>query len=257
MKKVIALMGVAALAGCVSSTEPQQPQTPRSVPDPEPAKSETSKPQTTGQTQAPRRKGPLIATKAQVAAFAKVVTKVEPVAEQQCKARAPKLNCDFKLILDRRQNMPPNAFQTIDKTGRPMLIVTQALLADVRNSDEMAFVIGHEAAHHISGHLSRKRGSAMAGAVVLGAAAAVLGGGATAVDMAMDVGAGVGSRAYSKNYELEADALGTVIAKRAGYDPVRGSQYFARIPDPGDRFLGTHPPNAQRMATVKRVNAGL
>jgi len=70
-------------------------------------------------------------------------------------------------------------------------------------------------------------------------------------------GAAVGARRFSKEFELEADALGTVIAKRAGYDPVRGAAFFARIPDPGDQFLGTHPPNAERYALVRRVAAGL
>jgi predicted Zn-dependent protease len=56
---------------------------------------------------------------------------------------------------------------------------------------------------------------------------------------------------------LEADALGTVITKRAGYDPVRGAAFFTQIADPGDRFLGTHPPNAKRIDTVKRVNDSL
>jgi len=46
-------------------------------------------------------------------------------------------------------------------------------------------------------------------------------------------------------------------SKRAGYNPVRGAQFFTRIPDPGNRFLGTHPPNAQRIETVRRVNAQL
>ncbi|MFN4204725.1 MAG: peptidase M48, partial [Tabrizicola sp.] len=33
-------------------------------------------------------------------------------------------------------------------------------------------------------------------------------------------------------------------------DPVRGSGFFDRLPDPGDKFLGSHPPNAQRKAQV-------
>ncbi|HAB36898.1 MAG TPA: peptidase M48, partial [Rhodobacteraceae bacterium] len=33
--------------------------------------------------------------------------------------------------------------------------------------------------------------------------------------------------------------------------------FFNRIPDPGNRFLGTHPPNSQRIATVERTAAGL
>ena len=61
----------------------------------------------------------------------------------------------------------------------------------------------------------------------------------------------------SKEFELEADALGTIITSRAGYQPVVGAQFFNRIPDPGNRFLGTHPPNSQRIATVERTAAGL
>ncbi|MGB0799102.1 MAG: peptidase M48, partial [Planktomarina sp.] len=30
-----------------------------------------------------------------------------------------------------------------------------------------------------------------------------------------------------------------------------GAAYFTRIPDPGNRFLGTHPPNGARITTVR------
>ena len=67
----------------------------------------------------------------------------------------------------------------------------------------------------------------------------------------------MGARRYGRQFELEADALGTVIAYRAGYDPVRGAAFFTRLPDPGDQFLGSHPPNADRIALVREVVAGL
>ena len=93
---------------------------------------------------------------------------------------------------------------------------------------------------------------------MISAGLATLGGGdATAVRTAQRVGAQVGARSFSKEFELEADALGTVITARAGYDPVRGAQFFTRIPDPGDRFLGTHPPNAARIEIVRKTAAGL
>ena len=62
---------------------------------------------------------------------------------------------------------------------------------------------------------------------------------------------------FTREFELEADALGTRIAAAAGYDPIRGAQYFNVVPDPGNPFLSTHPPNAQRINTVRRVAAGL
>lgn len=189
--------------------------------------------------------------------FVQVVRTVEPVAERECRARTSNVNCDFKILVDERPDQPANAFQTLDRSGRPIIAFTLQLIADARNTDELAFVMGHEAAHHIAGHIGRQQQNAAAGAVIAGSLAVLLGGSTEAVEVAQRRGAQVGARTYSKDFELEADALGTVITARAGYDPVRGAQFFTRIPDPGDRFLGTHPPNAERIETVRRVAAGL
>ena len=189
--------------------------------------------------------------------FVQVVRTVEPVAERECRARTSRVNCDFRIVVDDRPDQPPNAFQTIDKSGQPIIAFTLQLIADARNQDELAFVLGHEAAHHIAGHIDRQQQNAVAGAVIAGSLAVLLGGDSETVQEAQQRGAQVGARTYSKEFELEADALGTVITARAGYDPVRGAEFFTRIPDPGNRFLGTHPPNAQRIATVRRVAAGL
>lgn len=189
--------------------------------------------------------------------FVQVVQTVEPVAERECRERTRGLNCDFQIVIDDRAELAPNAFQTVDRFGRPILAFNIGMINSVRNADELAFVMGHEAAHHIAGHIPRQQQSAMAGAVILGGIAAITGAGQSVVDGAVDLGAGVGGRVFSKDFELEADALGTVIAHRAGYDPVRGVAFFSQIPDPGNRFLGTHPPNAQRVETVRRVAAGL
>jgi predicted Zn-dependent protease len=189
--------------------------------------------------------------------FVEAVNRVEPVAERICREETRGVDCDFRISIDTRPGRPPNAFQTIDKAGRPQIIFTVALIAEARNADEIAFVVGHEAAHHIAGHIPRLQRSALGGAVLGGLIATAMGGDPAAVEIGQDIGATVGARRYSKEFELEADAIGTVIAHRAGYDPVRGAAFFGRIPDPGDRFLGTHPPNAQRMETVRRVAARL
>lgn len=183
-----------------------------------------------------------------------VVETVEPVAEALCRERAPTLNCDFLIVVDETPGAPPNAFQTRDDTGRPVVAFTVPLIAEARNRDELAFIMSHEVAHHILGHIVRQNQSAMAGAQLLGGLASVLSGGREeSIRMGAELGAEIGARTYSKSFELEADALGTVIAKRAGYDPLRGAEFFFRIPDPGNKFLGSHPANADRLATVQRV----
>ncbi|WP_208347228.1 M48 family metallopeptidase [Pseudaestuariivita rosea] len=189
--------------------------------------------------------------------FTAVVRRVEPVAERECRARTQGMNCDFRIAVDNRRNQQPNAFQTLERNGRPLIVFTITLIEDTRNEDELAFVLAHEAAHHIQNHLGRQRNNAMAGALILGGIASVTGAGDVGIDTAQRVGATVGARSYSKEFELEADSLGTIIAHRAGYNPVRGAEFFNRIPDPGDRFLGTHPPNPERIRTVRRTAAQL
>ncbi|WP_037229389.1 M48 family metallopeptidase [Roseobacter sp. GAI101] len=189
--------------------------------------------------------------------FLRVLQTVEPVAERECRTRTTGINCDFNIVVDDRPNQPANAYQTEDKAGRPVIAFTLALIADARNEDELAFVMGHEASHHIEGHIARQQQNAVAGAVIFAGLASLSGGDSSAVETAQRLGAQVGARTYSKDFELEADALGTVITARAGYNPLRGAEFFTRIPDPGDRFLGTHPPNASRLDTVRRTAAGL
>jgi predicted Zn-dependent protease len=203
------------------------------------------------------RPAPQVTSQNAANVFRQVVQTVEPVAEAECRARTSQVNCDFNILVDTRANQPPNAFQTLDRSGRPIIAFTIALIEDARNADELAFILGHEASHHIRGHIARQQQNAVAGAVIAGSLVVLLGGDATAVESAQRTGAQVGARSYSKEFELEADALGTVITRRAGYDPLRGAEFFTRIPDPGDRFLGTHPPNAQRIDVVRQTMATL
>lgn len=202
---------------------------------------------------------PSVRTAAERAAFdfVTVVDRVEPVAERECRARTSGVDCDFQIFVDDRPGVPPNAFQTVDRRGRPVIVFTLPLIADARNRDELAFILGHEAAHHVAGHIPRAQASAELGALILGGLAEAAGQNAEAIDAATRVGAAVGARRFAKEFELEADALGTIIAARAGFDPLRGALFFARIPDPGDEFLGTHPPNAERMAVVRATVASL
>ena len=193
---------------------------------------------------------------AQAQSFLEVVSRVEPVAEAECAQRNPTANCDFRIVVDDRPGMPPNAFQTLESGGRPLLAFTVSLISAVQNPDELAFVMAHEASHHIAGHLALQDEYASLGAAVFGQLASQAAGATPAsIREAQQLGAQVGARSYSKDFELEADRLGTFVATQAGYDPILGAQFFLRLPDPGNRFLGTHPSNGERIATVARAAA--
>ena len=223
-----------ALAGCVTTTQSPQPQS-------QPAPATTAR----------------LDNNTAAANFRTVVARVEPVAERECRNRTKGVNCDFDIKVDTRANQPANAFQTLDKSGRPIIVFNVALIGDARNQDELAFVLGHEASHHIEQHIPKQQQTAVAGALIAGVLASIGGAGDAGIRTAQDLGGSVGARAFSKDMELEADSLGAVIAHKAGYNPRRGAEFFFRIPDPGDRFLGTHPPNAERRKVVNEVAAKL
>lgn len=193
--------------------------------------------------------------------FNAVVARMRPVATQVCRERSPQLDCNFIVMLDDRPNQQPNAFHTRDERGRPIISFTESLIRELRSSDEIALIFGHEAAHHIADHIPRIQREAQTGALLGGIAAALLGADQATARQIMSATATVGARRYSKPFELEADRIGAVIAERGGFDALRGAQVFRRIPDPGNQFLGTHPPNAERLreveAAVARHRAGL
>ena len=184
--------------------------------------------------------------------FRAVMRRVEPVAEQICREAQANLNCDFLILVDERPNLQPNAYQTYQRNGRPVIVFTASLLRAMRNQDEIAFALSHEAAHHIEEHILQTQSSAIAGTLIGAIFGAAAGLDESGLDVAADIGGTIGARSYSKEYELEADALGAKIAERAGFDALRGVLYFQDAADPGDRFLGTHPPNADRIRIVRQ-----
>jgi len=183
--------------------------------------------------------------------FDEVVTRVEPVAEQVCREETPDQTCDFAIYVDRAPESGVNAFHTIDPQGRPAIIFTLGLIAVAQNTDELAFIMGHEAGHHIGRHLPQGRLQAAEGARVFADLARARGATAVEIGEAAQIGSFVASREFGQRAELEADAIGTIIAARAGYDPIRGAAFFTVIPDPAREFLSTHPPNAARIEIVR------
>jgi predicted Zn-dependent protease len=136
--------------------------------------------------------------------------------------------------------------------------------------------MGHEAGHHIAGHLDKKKTQAAVagiGGALLGATIVVLAAAAGAQPSQQDIenlingggalGVAGGSSAYSQTYELEADLIGAYVADRAGYDSQRGARVFARLGHGEDEtppagtaaFWSTHPSSPERIAHVDAVAA--
>ena len=128
-----------------------------------------------------------------------------------------------------------------------------------RTDAQLALVLGHELAHANLGHLDKQwanqvlgwaGGAAIDGGLVLGG---IWTGGIFARQFAR-----AGERAFSVDFEREADYVGAYYAARAGYD-LTGAEEFWRTfslesPD-AIRTARTHPVTPVRFVQMQKVAA--
>ncbi len=142
--------------------------------------------------------------------------------------------------------------------------VYTALIKLAESDDEIAVVMGHEVAHVSSRHGSERQSQAVL--VGLGGAALAIG---TEKDknqqyymLAYGLGSTLGTLAYSRDHEREADAVGLRFAARAGYDPRAAASFWRKMAakETGGRppkLLSTHPPSEERIETLERLAPAL
>jgi Zn-dependent protease with chaperone function len=126
------------------------------------------------------------------------------------------------------------------------IVLTQALVEFCRDErDQLAFVLGHEAAHIHLGHAKeRSRANALATVVRINP---LLGMG---LKMLFD-------RAFSREQEYEADRLAVAMCARAGYAPQAGAAFLARLGAYASstgkiaQLLSTHPPLQERIGQLR------
>lgn len=123
------------------------------------------------------------------------------------------------------------------------------------SDDEVATIMGHEAAHALLEHAREQMGKNFVTQNGLRLGAALLGLGNVG-DLAAQVGANLLSLKFSRNDESEADALGLVMSARAGYDPRAGITLWQKMMAAnggkgGPGFLSTHPTNQDRIQDIE------
>ncbi len=119
---------------------------------------------------------------------------------------------------------PPivNAFVT----GGKYIYVFTGLIKQAGTDDELAFVLGHEIGHSLLKQNLRQKDditTTLSGLATLIAAVAAK----NSLNDVQAVTQAVGAD-YSRTDEEEADALAVAIAWRAGFDPLRGVDFFSR-----------------------------
>lgn len=152
--------------------------------------------------------------------------------------------------------------QTVNAFATPggNIFITRGLIKRIRSESELAGVLAHEMGHVVKKHhLNDIRKNAKKGLVL--DLASLRGGGGLGGEAARAV-ARVGLEGYvrglSREDEMEADAIGVVIAARAGYEPyglVGVLQTLQTVPQSDASmalFLKTHPSPAERLTALER-----
>ena len=182
--------------------------------------------------------------------FRRVASRVATTAEEFCAEQmdlADLGSCRFSFALADDPKAPPNAFQSRDADGRPLITMTSSLLAQLRNDHEIATVLSHEAAHHVAGHIPQvSQGDRRALSDAFLPEAGDLdrnGGGYSGM---------AGSRVRA--LEIEADWIGAFIAEGSGYQPETGAGILRRAADkPASRRVSqtsSHPAPLRRLQII-------
>lgn len=159
----------------------------------------------------------------------------------------PEFQFTFKIINAREIN----AFAL---PGGPMY-VNRGMIEAAKNEGEMAGVMAHEISHVALRHGTAPKASGLSQVLGIGAilGGAILGGNAGA--QAGAIANQALTTPYSREYEKQADILGSQIMARAGYDPrdlANMFQTIARQGNSGPQFLSTHPNPENRYANINR-----
>lgn len=133
------------------------------------------------------------------------------------------------------------------------------ILPVTKDEAGLAVVMGHEMAHAIAKHGGERLSQQL-----------LLTLGAVSLDVALKekpqqtkdifmsvygVGSSLGTLAYSRQHEYEADKMGLVFMAMAGYDPERAISFWESMAAKGGanppEFLSTHPSDANRIKAIR------
>lgn len=195
-------------------------------------------------------------TNPQLAAFSKrlksVSDKVEPAASSLCR-EITKATCQYKVkFAPREQGI--NAHADGDN-----VVVYPALIDFAKDDNQLAFVISHEFAHNILGHVAAQQQNVVGGGLLgtlLDVAAASQG--VNTSGQFSKLGGTVGQLRYSQDFEEEADYVGLYILARAGYkiEDAPGFWRLMSLADPNGIYgssVGSHPSNSTRYIAMNKA----
>ena len=190
--------------------------------------------------------------------IARVAKRVGPAAIELCKElrqndkAGKKRRCLFDVELGPYDDDSFNAFADGNK-----VVIGRKLMELFQNDEQLAFVIAHEFAHNIMGHIEDTKTN-VTGGLILGAIldAASAGAGVRTGGGFAKMGAQMAQLSYSPAYEHEADYVGLYILSRAGYDISQAAEVWRLMAavNPDSIYTATtHPTSPERFVMMGKV----
>ena len=141
------------------------------------------------------------------------------------------------------------------------IVVYEGLMQIISKDDELAVVLGHEVAHAVAKHSNERMSQqvlAQYGAGILGQ---TLSGKSAAIQQIAGQVYGLGANygvilPFSRKHESEADNIGLVFMRLAGYNPEVAIDFWKKMSSSSTasvpEIASTHPSDARRIADIEK-----
>lgn len=160
------------------------------------------------------------------------------------KKPSEKFQWEFNLLKDNT----PNAWCM---PGGKVAVLT-GILPYTKDETGLAVVMAHEVAHAILEHGKKQTNTSVAKNI--GGLIVKQKGGALA-QTAYNYGSNLGTLKYSRTHETQADELGLIFMKLAGYNPNKATDFWQRMSSGKSsetpQFLSTHPSDTTRIKNIQ------
>lgn len=141
------------------------------------------------------------------------------------------------------------------------IVVYEGIMKLVSSEDELAVIVGHEVAHAVAKHSNERMSQQVLASYGSQALSVALSKKSAVTQQIAGTVYGLGTQygvmlPFSRKHESEADYMGLVFMKMAGYNPDAAVTFWKKMSAQGGttpEFLSTHPSDGRRIDDINKA----